>query len=137
VNALVAYGFHKGCEIFLGATGNELVFGIVVVDTVAEENPLRIEFESVPLFTGPFSGIGLEYIFQDMTQGKIPLAILVPCDVPSPLGGFRQMVCVLLLLEGKVVPSGNLIPYDIKVGELVDQILERSGLFNLFSAARG
>ncbi len=72
-------------------------------------------------------------ILNSMTYGQVPLAVLVPMDVTSPLGSFGQMVCILFLLQGQLLPSGNLVTHHLKVGKLIKQILE----ITLFLSAAG
>ena len=97
--------------------------------------PLRIQLECLPVLTAPFSFVGIEHILKDMAKRNVPLAVLIPGYVPSPFCGFRKMIDIFFLAEGKVIPTGNLIPYYIKVRKLFNKILEGLPFFSfLFSA---
>ena len=91
---------------------------------VSKEQPLGIYCELLELVAVAVALVVLKYVLHHMPYGQVPLAVLVPMDIASPLGGFGQMVCILFLLQGKLFPSGNGVAHHLKVGKLVKQILE-------------
>ena len=76
-----------------------LVVGIVVVDAVAEEDPLGIDQEVVPFLTPAGAGIFLEDVLKDVADLQIILEILVPGNVAARLCRFTQMIDIFLLLK--------------------------------------
>ena len=101
----------------------------MVVDAVAEEDPLGVD-EEVGIFRGAaVDRVALEDGFEGMAHREIPCAILVPGDVTTPFCRFGQMVGISFLPEGQAVPAGNLVADDLKVGELVDGVAEGFGFF--------
>ena len=102
-------------------------------DTVTLRNPMRADFEMQPLGIDDellefravaVAFISVEDLLDHMADGQVPLAILVPGDVASPLGGLGQVIDICFLLEGEAFPSGNTVTHHFQVGELVDQITE-------------
>ena len=86
-----------------------------MMDTIGEEDSLGICHEAFPLLTFACSGVALQYVFDCMPDGQVVPEILVPGDVPAPLGGFGQMIGVLLLAQGKCIPSRYAVAHHLDV----------------------
>ena len=106
---------QKAGKILAAALREELVFGIVMMDAVAEEDALGIHHEGVPVRTFTRTGVIGKDILYRVADREIEAAVLVPGDVPAQLGGFGEMVDVFLLLQAQVLPARDLIAHDAQV----------------------
>ncbi len=114
----------QGLEIRSGTFREKFVFSVMVVNPVGEEQPFRIDEELMEFFALPVAVIFVQDVLYQMSDRQVPLAILIPGDVATVVRGFREMVDVFLLPEGKVLPAGNLETHDLQVGEFIKQIFE-------------
>ena len=121
---VLSYSCHKIMEILLRTLREELVLGIVMVDTVAEEHSLGICLELSPILTCTVALIVLEDILEGLANVKVVLAVLHPDDVAAVFCSLRKMVYIFLLLKSQRVPSRHLISHYLEVGKLVHEILE-------------
>ena len=96
----------------------------MMMHAVGEEKALGI-YQKVLIFSAlrinPFR---LQDGFHGVTDPEVLLAVLVPEDVPSVLGGFGQVVGILLLPQAQVFPAGNPVPHDLEVCKSVNGIFE-------------
>ena len=94
------------------------------MDTVAEEHSLCISLKLCKLRSRAVSRIVLKDILNCLPYLKIMLAVLHPDNITTIFCRFREMVYIFLLLEGKTIPSRYLIPHDLEISKLVNEILE-------------
>ena len=119
-----ARGLHQRGQVVLAAERQDLVLAIVVMDAVAEEDPLGVDQEGVPLLAAALPGIVLQDGFQRMADAEVVLEVLLPDDVAAGLGSLAEVVDILLLLERERLPSGDPVAQHLDVRKLVDGILE-------------
>ena len=127
-------------EIGLAYLGEELVLGIVVMDTVAEEHTLGIDHEVLEVGTLAVALIRVQHGLDGLADHQVILEVLVGKDVTTALGRLAEIIDVTLLLQRQLVPLRNLVTHDPQVGKLVHQILEflfGLGLFGDFLLFRG
>ena len=105
----------------------------MVMYAVAEEDALGVFRESLEFSAFAVSGIVLQDCLEGVAQAEVAGAVLVPEDVAAPFCGLGKVVGVLLLLEGEVFPTGNLVTDDLYVGKLVYGVAE----IGIFLAAAG
>ena len=96
---------------------------------VAEEYPLGVDLEILPVIGLAVTLIVLENILKQVAHRKVPGAVLVPCYVAAVLGCFRKMVCIGLLTEAEFVPSRNLVSHYLEIGEFIYCVPESLRLF--------
>ena len=96
----------------------------MMVYSVAEEHSLGIYEEVGVVSAIPVAIVLFNDVLKYIAHVQIVSAVLVPVDVPAVLGGFAQMVDVLLLSERQVFPSRNPVSHDLDVGELVNEVSE-------------
>ena len=106
----------------------------MVVDTVAEEHPLRIGLKFHIIIGCPVAGIVLKGILEHFPDIEVIPAVLHPYDVAAILCSFCKMVDVFLLLKRKGVPSRNLIPHHLDIGKFIKQELEVTFISRLVRA---
>ena len=125
--------FQQLREIGLRAGREEFVLGIVVVDAVGEEQTLGIDCKGFEISALAVAFVVLQDVLHRVADAEVVPAVLVPEDVAAVLGGFGEVVRVLLLFQGEAVPPGDLVSHDLEVGERIDGIAER--LFGLLFRA--
>ena len=128
---------HKRGKVAALAGGENLVLRVVVVDAVGEEHALGVNQEVCIFRGGLVNAVGLQNGLQRMAHAEVLLAVLVPEDVAAVLGGLREVVGVLLLLKGQVLPARNLVTHDLEVCKGVNGILEIFPLGGFAAGERG
>ena len=111
-------------EIILGALREELVLCVVMVDSVTEEHSFCICLKLSPILSRAVSLVVFKNVFEGLADLEIIPAVLRPDYVTSVFCGLREVIDIFFLLESQLVPSRNLIPHYLEVGEFVDQIFE-------------
>ena len=96
----------------------------MVVDSVAEEHSLGIGLETCPIFRSAVSLIILKNSLKRLPYPEIMLVVLHPDDITTIFGSLCQMIYIFLLLERKIVPSGNIIPHDLEIRKFIHKITE-------------
>ena len=96
----------------------------MVVNSVAEEYPLRINEEIGIFLTLPVSVIFLDYVLKHMTHRQVHGAVLIPKDVASVFRCLAQMVDIFLLFESQRIPSRHTVSHNLQIGKFVDEIFE-------------
>ena len=66
-----------------------------MVNAVSKEETLCINYELLELLCLAVTLVVLDNVLYDVTDGQVPLAVLIPVDIASPLGSLGQMVGVL------------------------------------------
>ena len=56
-----------------------------------------------------------------MPYRKVPLAVLVPCDITTPFGRLSEVVRIGFLTKTQILPSRHFEPHYLNVSELVYQ----------------
>ena len=120
----VADSLHQRPEIILRAIRKNLVLRIMMVNSVAEEHPLGIDGEILKFPAFPVAFIIFKNVLEDFPYRKVIPAVLYPYDVPAVLCSLAQVIYILFLLKGQVIPAGNLILHYLQVRELIYQISE-------------
>lgn len=92
----------------------------MMIDTVAEFNLFQISHEGLEFFRIAVTVIIGVDGFEQLTQGKIVFAVLIPQDVAALDGGFCQEVDKLLLIERQILESGHHITKNLDVSEAVN-----------------
>ena len=99
-------GKERG-DIVAAALGQDLVLAVVVMDAVAEEDALGVNQEGVPLLAAALAPVVVEDGLQRVADAEVVLEVLLPDDVAAGLGSLAEVVDVLLLLEGEIIPPRN------------------------------
>ena len=107
----------------------------MVVNSVAEEYPLRINKEIGIFLTLPVSVVFLDYILKHMTHRQVHGTVLVPQDVASVFRCLAQMVDIFLLFESQRIPPRHTISHNLQIGKFVNQILKIGRNFLLLRPA--
>ena len=107
-----------------------------MMDSVTEEESLCICLKRLIISTLPITLIVCDNILHHLSDRKIILAVLHPDDVTTILRSLSKVIDIFLLLKRKFVPSRNLISHNLKIGKLIDKILEVPVLRRLFCLVR-
>ncbi|CAI8334902.1 MAG: Uncharacterised protein [Flavobacteriia bacterium] len=100
-------------------TGHELLIGIMMVDPAAEPNPFGVLHECCPRITSCIAFVVADDVFEGSADAKIVAMVLVIGDVPPAQTGLGQVENEFLLIRTESIETGNLIPQDAQISELL------------------
>ena len=75
----------------------------MMVNAIGEPDPFKVFCQIGKVVGSLFVLVCQIYGFKSLPYGKVVFSKLVECNVPSPQCGFRQIIYIYLLLQGKDV----------------------------------
>ena len=94
----------------------------MVVNSVAEEHPLRIDQEILIFRAFAVSLIVCYNGLKHMPDRQVDLAILVPEYVAAVFCSLAQMIDIALLLQAEPLPARHLVLHDLEIRKFVNEV---------------